>query len=290
MFQTIPGIPRIAQSPYRTKGEALAVDRQGRVWTVTEHEGLWRVDGTNAVEVAGVGREAVQDALHVAPDGKLWFQDTIRGGRIARYDGRQVEHLADDESAIGEAIVTAIHMTPEGILWLGDGTGGVTRFDPVRFTFTRFGGGKDAPSAGVWKIRSGPDGALWFATDGGLYRYEEGTFVNYTKADGLPGDDAFNSAMTTDGTVWLATPRGYLAHVKQGAAAGESRFVDARAEGFEKTGVYALLADTKGGMWVAAAVSGVLPCAGRGRARGKVVCIPARQWNAECGFQLCVPY
>jgi len=249
-FQPIPGIPRFDQA---TKAKALAVDRQGRVWTVTEQAGLWRVEGTNAVEVAEVSRDTFQDALHVGLDGMLWLQDVSPngGGRIARYDGKGLEHLAPAESAIDE-FVTAIHTSPEGILWLGDRSGGVTRFDPVRFCFTRFGGGKDAPSRAVIKIRSGPDGALWFATLAGVYRYEEGTFVSYSKADGLPNDATFTSAVTTDGTVWFSGDgNGSLARLKPAApAAGESRFVDARTEGLEKTGVRALLPDATGGLWV----------------------------------------
>jgi streptogramin lyase len=128
----------------------------------------------------------------------------------------------------------------------------VTRFDPVRFCFTRFGGGKDAPSREVHKIRSGPDGALWFVTDAGVYRYDDQTFVSYSKADSLPNDATFRSAVTTDGTVWFSGDGdGALAHLKPGApAAGESRFVDARTEGLETTGVYALLPDANGGLWV----------------------------------------
>ncbi|HYV26545.1 MAG TPA: LamG-like jellyroll fold domain-containing protein, partial [Candidatus Eisenbacteria bacterium] len=203
-FQEIPGIPRISQDPQRNKSKALAVDRQGRVWTLTERAGLWRVEGTNAVEVAEVSRDANQDALYVAPDGAIWFQHAASGdfGGIAQYDDQRFERLRAVESAIN-ADVTAIHKTPEGIIWLGDLAGGVTRFDPVRFTFTRFGGGKDAPPFWVLKIQSGPDGALWFATAGGLYRYEEETFVNYGKADGLPGDSVFLSTATADGSLWF---------------------------------------------------------------------------------------
>ena len=250
-FQPIAGIPRIDQGDSSIKSKALAVDQQGRVWTVTEGAGLWRVEGTNAVEVTAVSRGALQDVLHVAPDGKLWFQDTATGdGRLARYDGERVEHLDVTESAVAR-FVMALHTTPEGILWLGDSGGGVTRFDPARFTFTRLGGGKDAPSEGVTKIRAGPDGALWLPTRSGLYRYEEETFVTYTQADGLPNDDTAFSAVTTNGTVWLSGWGSYLAHTKLGAMpAGESRWVDARSEGLDKTGVYALLPDANGGLWV----------------------------------------
>ncbi len=250
-FQEIPGIPPYGMNPGAFPDKALAVDRQGRVWTGSHQGGLWRVEGMNAVEVAEVTRDGDADALHVAPDGKVWFSDsTTRDGRLARFDGQRFEHLDLAESAIHN-LVPAIYTTAEGITWLGEDTGGVTRFDPARFTFTRFGGGKDAPSSEVVKIRPGPDGALWFATQGGLYRYEDATFVNFSKADGLRADTIFTSAVTTDGTVWLAGAGTFLAHVKTEAIeAGESRFVDARTEGFDKTGVIALLADEKGGLWV----------------------------------------
>jgi signal transduction histidine kinase/CheY-like chemotaxis protein/ligand-binding sensor domain-containing protein len=248
-FQTIPGISHLEGNYSKT----LAVDRQGRVWTVTQRAGLWRIEGTNAVEVAGVGRDANQDALHVGPDGKLWFQDRVTDdGRIARYDGERLDRLPAAESAI-DRTVTAIHTTSEGLMWIGDGDGGVTRFDPVRFTFARMGGGKDAPSSGVRKIRPGPDGALWFSTWSGLYRYEEGTFVNYSKADGLPNDATLRIAVTTNGTVWLAGDYKayYLAHVRtEVPTPGESRFVDARTEGLDKTQVTTLLPDADGGLWV----------------------------------------
>jgi signal transduction histidine kinase/CheY-like chemotaxis protein/ligand-binding sensor domain-containing protein len=271
-FQEIPGIPPYFMNPASFPDKALAVDRQGRVWTTSDLGGLWRVQGTNAVEVAEVSRDALLDAIHVAPDGMVWFLDTLtRDGRLARFDGQRLERLAVAESAL-EHGVPAIHTTPEGIMWLGEETGSVTRFDPVRFTFTRFGGGKDAPSSVVVKIRSGPDGALWFGTKGGLYRYEEETFVNYGKADGLPNDDTFDSAVTTDGSVWFSGPGTYLAHMKPGLAApGESRFVDARTEGLEKTGVYGLLADANGGLWVGGTptLSGVYYHASNAVARGE---------------------
>jgi signal transduction histidine kinase/DNA-binding response OmpR family regulator len=124
----------------------------------------------------------------------------------------------------------------------------------------------------VVKIRSGPDGALWFATIGGLYRYEEETFVNYSKADGLPDDYTSTSAVTTDGSVWFSGRGTYLAHMKPGLAApGESRFVDARTEGLERAGVYSWQPDANGGLWVGGVPSfgGVYYHAANAVARGE---------------------
>ena len=252
-FETIPGIPRIGLDFDAITTQALAVDRQGHVWTTAYLRGIWRVDGTNAVEVAGIRRSALQDALHISQNGALWFRDDLaRNAGVARYDGQRVEYLLNAESRI-DAPVSAFHTTPEGMLWLGDNNGGLTRFDPVRGTFTRMGIGKDAPSMPSVKIRTGPDGALWLATWAGLYRYEEGTFTTFGKADGLPSDSTFASAVTTDGTVWLSGESGgtYLAHLKPGRPTpGENRFVDARTEGLNNTDVFALYADSKGGLWV----------------------------------------
>ena len=60
----------------------------------------------------------------------------------------------------------------------------------------------------VTKIRPGPDGALWFASASGLYRHEEETLVNFTKADGLPDDEINFSAMTKEGALWFSRTGG----------------------------------------------------------------------------------
>ena len=82
-FHAVPGIPAIPQSSGWSKSEALCVDHQGRVWTVTQYNDLWRVDGTNVVRFSTRDGLATQnqDALCVAPDGALWFQDEWRGYR-----------------------------------------------------------------------------------------------------------------------------------------------------------------------------------------------------------------
>ena len=112
-------------------------------------------------------------------------------------------------------------------------------------------GGKDAPESEVTQIRPGSDGAWWFSTLAGLYRYEEGPFVNYGKADGLRIGPIYGSSTTTDGTVWFSGPGTYVASVKPGVAKpGSNRFVDARTEGLEKRGAASVLPDASGGLWV----------------------------------------
>jgi signal transduction histidine kinase/DNA-binding response OmpR family regulator/ligand-binding sensor domain-containing protein len=257
-FQSVPGIPRINEPGVRsswTKAEALAVDRQGRVWTVAENQDLWRIDGTNVVRFStGDGLPThTQDALHVAADGALWFQDysgDFRG--VTRYDGRQFESLRGADMGLDDE-VTAIYSTPEGIMWFGN-YGGVTRYDPRDHSFVRFGSKSGAPSDEVSKIRAGPDGALWFATDGGLYRYEEETLVNFTKADGLLNDAVALSAMTSDGALWfseLGNDPVFARLEPDRTNRWDNPFVNAKDMGLPSMYVESPIApDVKGGLWV----------------------------------------
>src|SRR2546427_7703980 len=96
-FQEVPGIPRITQEPAFSKSKALAVDRQGRVWTVTSNQDLWRIDGSNVVRLTQQDGLATgnHDALHVSSDGALWFQEQSAGfSGITRYDGQGFESLS----------------------------------------------------------------------------------------------------------------------------------------------------------------------------------------------------
>ncbi|GEM_PF-983128 len=256
-FHTVAGIPRIDINPGLTKTKALAVDHQNRVWTVTSGGDLWRIDGTNVVQITPSQGLAThnQDALHVAPNGMLWFQDNDANFHgVTRYDGEQFESLP--AQAMGaDSTVTAIETAPDGVMWFGCLSGGVTRYDLDSRSFVHFGRDSGAPSDWVIKIRAGTDGTLWFASASGLYRYDEETVVNYTKADGLPADGVDRSAMTQDGALWfskIGRDPAFLVRLERDRTNyWENPFVNAAGEGLPAGNVYAMEPDRKGGLWVA---------------------------------------
>src|SRR5206468_1020875 len=151
-----------------------------------------------------------------------------------------------------DGFVTAIHATPGGIFWFGHQNGGATRYDPDSHSFVRFGEKSGAPWSSILNIQTGPDGALWFATASGLYRYEEETLVHYTKADGLPGESVFLSTVTKDGSLWFSsvdkTP--FLARMEPVKSNHwEKRFVNAADEGLQGITVYGMEPDANG-LWL----------------------------------------
>ena len=264
-FHPVPGVPRINYiptlgNPGWTKTKALAVDRQGRVWTVTEGDDLCRVEGTNVVRLTPANGLAThnQDALHVAPDGAVWFQEwSSPVNAVTRYDGQRFETLRVQDMGAFSG-VTAIETTADGSVWFGHFNGLVTRYDPRARTFVRYGLGMGAPSTQVAKIRAGPDGALWFASGSGLYRYEEGALVNYTKADGLPADEVEGIAVTKDGTRWFkdVNPTFLVCWEPRRTNRWENPFVNAESLGLPSLNVMGLEPDAKGGLWVGGGPAG----------------------------------
>jgi signal transduction histidine kinase/ligand-binding sensor domain-containing protein/DNA-binding NarL/FixJ family response regulator len=264
-FCAIQGLPRPTYPSLFTKAKALAVDRQGRVWTVTLGADLWRIDGTNVVRLTtGDGLlNRNHEALHVAPDGTLWFWEEpqlgpgLRG--ITRYDGGRFDSLLAEDMGDGFD-ASAIHTAKDGTMWFGHSDSGVTKYFPASSSFVRFGEKSGAPKSQTFNIQSGPDGALWFATASGVYRYEEEAFSSYSKADGLPSELVYSSATTADGTIWFSAPfvnsdqTPFITRIKPDQKnPGERPFETFRAEaGLVFDRAANLQADPAGGVWISA--------------------------------------
>ena len=78
--------------------------------------------------------------------------------------------------------------------------------DPSGSCFTYFGAEGGIEANLFYSIQSGPDGAIWFGTDEGLFRYEPDTFRNYAAADGLPGEAAVDALhATTNEFLWAVS-------------------------------------------------------------------------------------
>src|SRR5215471_6887529 len=73
------------------------------------------------------------------------------------------------------------------------------------------------------RIRQDSRGFLWFATDGGLSRFDGHEFTRYTVADGLPHPWVNDFIEARDGTWWVATDGGVVQFNPKGASARERK-------------------------------------------------------------------
>jgi ligand-binding sensor domain-containing protein/serine phosphatase RsbU (regulator of sigma subunit) len=95
-------------------------------------------------------------------------------------------------------------------------------------------------------------GYLWFATQGGVSRFDGKNFVNYTSKQGLPGNDITYITEDGSGNIWFAT-YGY----------GVSRFDGqtftnfTQKDGLGEDKVYKIFCDSKKNLWFATFGGGV---------------------------------
>ena len=78
-----------------------------------------------------------------------------------------------------------------------------------------------------------PDGAMWFATLGGVSRYDGRSWKKYGVEDGLPGNAVQDLVAAPDGALWAAVGRGFGRQARQGLAyffGEEWRGIDTPAE------------------------------------------------------------
>ena len=61
-----------------------------------------------------------------------------------------------------------------------------------------------------------PDGYLWFTTSSGLVRFDGVSFTKYARADGQSLDNSNSLLVDPDGSLWVATFGGVVAHFQSG--------------------------------------------------------------------------
>lgn len=88
-------------------------------------------------------------------------------------------------------------------------------------------------------------GNLWFGGFGGLSRFDNDRFTNYTTREGLAGSYVRSMYEDADGTLWIGTYDEGLSRFKDG------RFFNYRAEnGLYNNGVFAIEEDARGNFWI----------------------------------------
>ncbi|MBL9150393.1 MAG: hypothetical protein JNM94_17035 [Phycisphaerae bacterium] len=147
------------------------------------------------------------------------------------------------------AYVREVFEDRDGTLWFGTNDEGVARHDGHSLVYLSTTDGLAGNA--IRGIVQDPRGALWFATDGGLSRFEDGRFTTYRMKDGLASDDLWSLLCDRTGTIWVGTSEGVCRRVGERfepfplprvhVAAPESRF--------SPKVVFAMCEDRDGHLW-----------------------------------------
>lgn len=241
---------------------ALVEDVAGNLWLATDLGGAlrWVRAGLTTYDTPdGLGHTSVTD-LFLGRDGALLAVGQI-GGWISRFDGRRfaaVRPGLPPESLYRlERQPTHLAQGSDGVWWLAtreglyrfpatDTLGELARRAPDR----RFGAGDGLPSDAVSFTFEDAGGALWAATArtprGALARFDPARqrFVAWDVEAGAPSSGSAVASLTAaEGELWIGWDSGALTRVE-----GE-RLVTVASP--TRKPVVDLLADRRGGLWIA---------------------------------------
>ncbi len=97
----------------------------------------------------------------------------------------------------------------DGVLWIGT-VGGVCRIEGARCVAV------DGLKFNARGFHQSADGALWIASNRGLFRYDrDGRTTQWTQRDGLSSDFLTSIAAAPDGTLWISTSGAGLNRFKE---------------------------------------------------------------------------
>jgi ligand-binding sensor domain-containing protein/signal transduction histidine kinase len=231
---------------------ALHEGRDGSLWTGTDRGGLTRLKGGQFSHYGtdkGLPAARVQ-AITDGASGTLWVG--LRGAGLARLAGDRFELFGTREGLSSNNVLSVFEDT-RGQLWVGTDRG-LDRFENGRFVASE--GSSQLAAGGVRAIYEDTSRRLWIGVvggemdetrvaAGGLSVYENGRFRRVRQPAGLPSGGVTSMVEDADGSLWLGTPGGGIARVRQGRYESWSHVGTQAADM-----VYALARDREGGLWI----------------------------------------
>ncbi|NOT49519.1 MAG: diguanylate cyclase [Acidobacteria bacterium] len=179
------------------------------------------------------GRMSVQ-SLWEDPNGKMWVG--LSGGIFLVENGKA-------EILFKGSHVFAIKGDRSGNVWAATNKG-ILRFNDYKPT-AEYSVKDGLPNEFMTFIFEDSKGSLWFGGFGGLSKFEDGRFTNYTKNEGLAGNYVRTVYEDAEGTFWIGTYDEGLSRFKDG------RFVSYREEnGLYSNGAFAIEEDAAGYFWI----------------------------------------
>ena len=199
-------ITDIANSGLKGVVGSLGIDDRGRLWVSTAESVFYFADG-RFVRVPGVpGR--FTDAISADGHGNVWLLNGYEGLFQVRADGEVQRFPSLPPIAFPKNYWGVLLPDRSGNgLWIGSFDGGLFYFKDgqVRASYAA----TDGLGAGrVNRLRFGPTGSVWAATEGGLSHIRDGHIATLTSKNGLPCDNVHWSIEDDDHAVWLYMPCG----------------------------------------------------------------------------------
>jgi ligand-binding sensor domain-containing protein len=145
--------------------------------------------------------------IKAAKDGVLWFGSLEQG--VRSYDGTAWK-IYTVEYGLADNSIEDIEEDATGALWFATSRGrGVSRYHPSTGDWKTVTTANGLADNAVWDIEiAGND--VWFATSGGVSKFDGEHWITYDRNDGLPSNFVLSLVIDRNGTLWIGTKGGLV--------------------------------------------------------------------------------
>lgn len=227
-------------------------DRNGDIWFSTKSGAskYSRATGTfmNLKKENGLADNIVRNITRDKA-GSLWFG--TYGGGLNKFDGESVTEYRKKGGPSWKAVYAVIEDQEEGNLWFAPADGGIVKLirgkEPgEKSYFLNYTEAHGLPDKTFLSIVEDHSGALWFASDNGLCKFDGEKFTIYTEEQGLPDTDITSLSIDKEGNLWIGTFEGGISVYN-----GDSFANFGVEQGLVHKTVWDILEDKDGVMWIA---------------------------------------
>lgn len=180
----------------------LFIDREQTLWATTTERGI------NRITKQAITPLSKKDGLI---DGNIYpLLEDSKGNywigafnALSLYKNGRITNFTRQNGLLYE-IVQSLFEDKSGRIWIGS-VGGIEYLEDGKFVdFTKKLG---LPIGGYdfWDVYQTSKGAMWFATNKGLFNYENGNVSKFSTENGLPSNDVKKILQTADGNLWFGT-------------------------------------------------------------------------------------
>ncbi|MBI1786793.1 MAG: PAS domain S-box protein, partial [Acidobacteria bacterium] len=222
--------------------------RDGSHWMATG-DGVVRRSPDGAVRwTQTIANRRLIDVTGLAEDaeGAIWISSGSRFDGAYRFDGFEWRHYGLREGLL-DAPIHKIRLDPQGRLWFlgasnlpGAETGAVQY---SRGVFVKWNRGKGLANDRVYAVAEGSDGALWFGTVTGIFRWKDGEWRHW-----LAGVSVFTLAVDHRNRLWFGRQNSGVGFLDE--QGGQPHYLT-QADGIPDDRVWELRVDHEGTLWMA---------------------------------------
>jgi signal transduction histidine kinase/ligand-binding sensor domain-containing protein len=186
-------------------------DRDGEIWIAIGSSTFKSEGGALKIVTAQEITDGIVSIISQDKRGDIWLGTQNKGA--CRLSQNRF-NCFDVKNGLGSNFVLDIFSDREGTLWIATNEKGLYRLSEQVIVSLSVEQGLVAKN--TYPVLEASDGSIWIGTYGGLSRYKDGKFTNYTQADGLNSFYIQSLFEDRSGGLWIGGLLGGLTRLENG--------------------------------------------------------------------------